>query len=271
MPKTTIYQTPPRTTLPRQDFVPEDFESLIWQKGSAVYYEPAIPCPCKLEGRDNLPNCHNCGGLGWVFLNKTETRMILKGINKNTQYKDWTEEKIGQVSISASKEISFGYMDKITIINGSSTHTQNIYPKLDENKRILYYVVYNIDSIEECFLFIDPNIKLTKLYENVDFIFQDNIFLLNYDKYKNLIIPNKPLKVSIRYRHKPVFFVLDNVRDMIVSFILNGDGNENPISLPVSAIGKRAHEVIDKINIDNSEETFDNSYPPPLKPHCNGN
>jgi hypothetical protein len=254
--KTIIAQTIPNNQgFQRQDFYKPDFESLIYQRGYDVYHEPAIVCPCKIKGSDNKPDCKNCGGTGWVFLNKTRTRMLLHSMNRETKYKDWSEERMGNVSISASDKDQIGFMDKITLLNADSLHTQVLYPILYNNE-LISYLNYPVIEALECFMYIDSNQKLKKLEQDVDFFISGNLFRLGMQYRSSNLNP----QISIRYRHLVVFHIIDITREVIVSNILDQTtGREVPTKLPLSGVGKRAHYILDWSNYS-SEYLFDNSY-----------
>jgi len=257
MTKPIINKTAPEMyRFPRQDFVKEDFNSLIYQKGYELYHEKAIRCSCKIKGMDNLSSCKNCGGSGWVFLNKVKTRMVLQRMNIETKFKEWSEEKMGTVSVSCNDTDSIAFMDKLTLVDGESVHSQNIYPVL-YNDKLFSYTNYYIKEITDCYLFIDPNQKLKRLKENDDFTFENNVFYLNGKYYKE-----DGLRLSIRYKHLLTFHVIDSSRDVMRSFVINEDsGKDEPLAFPLHGIARRAHYVIDYEKF-NSNYIFSNDYTP---------
>ena len=183
--------------------------------------------------------------------------MLLHSMNRETKYKEWSEERMGNVSISASDKDQIGFMDKITLLNGNSLHTQVLYP-VEYNGELISYLNYPVVEIMECFLYINADQKLKKLEQDSDFFVSGNLFRLNL-KYKNTI---PYLQVSIRYRHLVVFHVVDITRDIMVSNTLNEvTGREEPINLPLSGVGRRAHYILDWTNYT-SDYLFNNSYDP---------
>lgn len=238
---------------PQVNFDKNSFEAVIWQKGYRVYHDKATKCPCKVEAHDNLSDCRNCGGSGWIFFNRTETRMILKSMNLDTQYKDWAEETLGTVSISARDGDKIGYMDRITVLDAETLFSEVIYPKTFKNERFAR-VTYDINSIESAFMFSGSKNKLTKLELNTDYTFRDNYFILD-SKYKNY----KDTSITIRYIHAPQYHVIDMPRDTMASPIKNTAGIAEDKLMPISAVGRRAHYVLDEQNY-NGDYLFDNSY-----------
>lgn len=255
--KISITQPPPNLNLfPRQDFNEEDFNSLIYQKGYNVFLEKALLCPCKSKSSDNQSSCLNCGGSGWVFLEKIQTRMLLHSMNLQTKYKEWSLEKLGTATISCSDKDRLSYMDRITLIDSDSIHKEIIYPILYDNK-LFSYLNYNVKEILFCYLFVENKQKLQKLeIKNGDFTAENNIFLLNNKYYKG---EGKLISISLTYRHFVAYHVLDITRDIINSPIMNDlTGKEEIIPLPIAGIGRKSQYVLDpsKYNgtylIDNS-------------------
>lgn len=262
--KIIIHQTQPYSgNLPRQDFINNDFDALIYQKGYNVFHEKAILCPCKSKISDNQSSCKNCAGTGWIFLDKIETRMLLFSMNLQTKYKDWSEEKLGTVSISCMDKDKISFMDKITLIDSDSIHKQIIFPVYLSGK-LFSYLNYNVKEVINCFLFRGVDRKLQKLELDIDFTIENNIFYLS-DKF--YISEEALYSISITYRHFNTYHVLDTTRDVINSFVLNETtGKEESKRLPLSGIGRKAHYILDpsKFNssflLDNTILTEDDSY-----------
>lgn len=255
--KVIISQTNPaglETSLPRQDFEISDFDALILQKGNDVFHERAIVCPCKIKGGDIKPDCQNCAGTGWVFLDKVKTRMLLSSMNVETKYKEWSEEKMGTVSISCMSKDQISFMDRVTIDQDDSIHTQIIYPQLYK-KQLFAYTTYIILETLDVFLFLDTNKKLKRLKVGDDFSFSGNVFILNDKYYKDEV----NLRVSIRYRNSVSYHVIDLTRDIRTTFIRNQQtGREEAIRMPLHGIGKRAHYILDADRFS-TITLFDNS------------
>jgi hypothetical protein len=261
--KIIINQTQPYSgSLPRQDFNEGDFNSLIYQKGYDVFHEQAILCPCKSQVSDNQSSCKNCGGTGWIFLDKIKTRMLLFSMNLQTKYKEWSEEKLGTVSISCMDKDKISFMDKITLIDSDSIHKQIIYPVFLYGK-LFSYLNYNAKEVLSCFLFKTVDNKLFKI-PSTDYSISNNVFYLDNKYYKD---EKTLLSISITYRHYNTYHVLDTTRDVINSFIVNDvSGIEESKRLPLSGVARKAHYILDpqKFNnvyiLDNTTLTENDSY-----------
>lgn len=254
-PQNIVQKAAPDTAgQPQVNFDKTSFEAIVWQKGYRVHHDKAIKCPCKVEGTDNLSDCHNCGGSGWVFFNRVETRMVLRSMNLNTQYKDWSEETLGTVSISASDSDKIAYMDRITVLDAETLFSEVIYPKNYKGVRFAL-TTYDIKSVETVFLFVGSKQALVLLEEGVDYTVADNRFELNYAKYKDF--PHTC--IGIRYIHAPTYHIIDMPRDTMASPIKNISGIPEDKLMPISAVGRRAHFVLDAQNYA-GDYIIDNSY-----------
>jgi hypothetical protein len=238
---------------PSVNFSKDSFEALIWQKGYRVYHDKATKCPCKVKAHDNLSSCKNCGGSGWIFFNRVETKMILASMNLDTQYKDWAEETLGTVSLTARDSDKIGYMDRITVLDAETLFSEVVYPKTFKNERFAR-LTYDIKFIETVFLFSGAQNALTKLEPTTDFTFKNNYIVLDpkYNDYDET-------SITVRYIHAPQYHVVDMPRDTMSSPIKDTEGIPQEKLMPISAVGRRAHYVLDEQSY-NGDYLFDNSY-----------
>jgi hypothetical protein len=238
------------------NFDRNEFQYAIEQKGYTVFVERAIKCPCRSfdSGGNPLTNCRNCGGIGLVFLNKIQTKAIIHSMNLSTQFKEWSEEKIGNASISVNDTDRLSFMDKVTVRDAEVEYSQNIYPRTFMDK-VFAYTVYDIKSVTDLYLFEGEDKPLKRLEQNQDFTFEYNRIYLN-EQYSY----RSPLQLSIRYVHAPTFHIMDMVREAMVS-TTNIDFKDKSVNFPVSYVGRRAHDLKIFLN-ENLAGTyiFDNSY-----------
>lgn len=220
--------------------IKNDFESLIYNKGYNVHHDKLIYCPCKTEKEGLFSvNCINCSGTGYVLVHRNKTKMVLQGMNYETKFKEWSEQKMGMVRITANQLDELNFMDRITLLDAETDFNQVIYPK-KEGKDIYSPLFYEPIKIKDIFLFNGNNKELLKLNEqNYEII--NNILFLKSDF-------EGQLRISIKYSHRPQFHIIDLLRDIIVSDTLNNLEEEKNAKFPTSAIGRRSHYVIDKQN-----------------------
>ena len=54
---------------PQVEFRPDDYSALIGSKGYDCVIEKAVRCPCQGDVDSAKPNCQNCMGTGFIFIN----------------------------------------------------------------------------------------------------------------------------------------------------------------------------------------------------------
>lgn len=262
--KPVTFETPIELGAKNQpEFNKQDFDDSVYTKGYDVYIEKAIKCACVLKANgDALPNCRNCGGTKWVFVNKRLTKAVMQSMNKQTKFLNWSEVDRGTVSITVRDDDKLAFMDRVTNLNLVSTYSETLQIKQTNNK-LLAYTIYPIIVPTECYLFEDSDKPLKQLQLNTDFTISDNKFILN-DSYKQYSI--EELSVSVRYTHFPQYHVLDINRDAMANLgamhsCENPDLNKEYSPLLISAVARKAHYTMDESNID-GESLYDNSYSP---------
>lgn len=231
------------------NFIKSDFDNAIEKKGYNVIHEKALKCPCKSENTNQQSNCKNCGGTGWIFINSTQTKMILHSMNRETKFKDWSEQNLGTVAVSSMIRDQLSYMDRITVVDGRTFFSEVLHLKVisDDDQRLFAFTTYNIKSVFYAGLFISVDQQLTRLIENTDFTFVKNQFFLDESFYDE---NNDDISITIRYEHAPQYHVLDLSRETMQSIVAEPGGNkETVVDLPISAVARRAHYILDNENI----------------------
>ncbi len=252
MAKVVRSQTPP-TLIAKSNpvFDNTEFSAAVWNKGLDVYVEEAVQCPCKTDDNDYLSTCENCLGTGWVFINTTEDRMILVGLNTETKFKEWSAEKLGTVSISSLRRGVLANMDRVTIQDSEVLESEVLYPR-EFGANYFTYTIYPILNIKEIFLFAGATNALTLLEEDVDYTFEGNKILFT-------LTPAPNTTVSVRYNHKLQYHVIDIPHIIRNSYMKNEDGQDELMQLPVHAVARLAHYVVDAPNFV-GDNIFDNTY-----------
>lgn len=257
MKKIVIQSAPNEVNSNAQGFFQDKFEQLIWEKGYRVIREKSVQCPCKSVRVNQLSNCKNCGGLGWVFINPEEIRVVLRNQNENTSYKSWSQENIGNVSISTINSVQLCQMDKLTVLDTLATFGEVRHFRKSDNNILFVYCSYQICDVDYISLFVDESTKLTRLVKDIDYTFEGNkLFLTN--KYVAGWVDDNTYSVTIRYMHQPSYYVTDLPRQVAQSR-KSYSGKEELVDLPISAIGRRSHFVLDMETIAN-DRLIDNSF-----------
>jgi len=172
-----IQPTPNLIGKPRVSFKSEEFNALMYNQGYEITVESSVKCPCKTKNNDHLSTCQNCQGTGYVFINKTQDRAILSSINSDTKLKEWSEEKLGTISITLREITNLSYMDKIIVTDSSVRQSEVLYPFVFDTNYFTY-TIYDIDSVEEIFQFVGAETPLLKLEETTDYTFERNKIII---------------------------------------------------------------------------------------------
>jgi len=254
--KPIIHRTPPNQAgQAKVSLKKNDFDAAIWSQGYNVFIDKAIKCPCKVKSNNHaLSSCKNCGGSGYVFLNRYKSKLILQSMNIDTRYKEWSEERLGTVKITARNEDELAYMDRITLLEGLTIHTETLHPFQIDNK-VKARLNYPPLEIEEISAFVDSETKLKRLEYGTDYTVADNIFTFSDE-----FLAWEHFTVSIRYKHHPTYYIIDLPRGVMETEALNkNNGSNESTRMPIHAIGRRSHYVLDEQDFDN-EFLLDNSY-----------
>lgn len=256
-----VSKSPTTSNNPSPRFDKDQFSDAIWKMGYDIIHEKCLQCPCKSRGSNQLSNCKNCGGTGFIFINPVKTKMILTAINYDKRYKEWSEENLGNVNVTAMDREKLSFMDRLTVSDGEAYFSEVLHINKSTSDLLFAYTSYNIKNIEYAGLFINTDEKLQRLVKDTDYTFDDNRFYLDekyIDEFDNAGDANDELSITVRYKHAPQFYVVSLSREVINTNILV-KGKETSVSMPVAAIARRSHYVLDGENISNTR-ILDNSF-----------
>lgn len=252
---------PTKITVDSQ-FDKSELDGALVNRGNSIIFEKAFLCPCKGKSVDHRNMCRNCGGMGWCFVNPTKTRMIITGIHADgkfnqSQFMEWGMIDAGVVTVTALNDDKLSFMDRITINDTTAEHNEVMFPSLtDDETQLFSYTKYDILSIQFIGLFVDVDTPIKKLEQGVDYTWRDNVILLG-SQYKDLDEPT----ATIRYTHRPMFHIIDILRESMTSKTGSIQTGQQNLFLPTKAIAKRADLVKDVENYD-GDRLLDNSWLP---------
>lgn len=256
-----ITTAPPLQGKGKVNLVLSDFEAQVWNKGQEVYLDKMLKCPCNSIDSGFLSSCRNCGGSGWVLIERIDTKMLLTSINKNTKFKEWSEEKVGTVNVTALSRNKLAFMDRIILRNATMIFNQTLKFKVDPNTGDMFaFTIYPIIFVEFIFIFESTELPLRRLSIDLDYTVVRNKITIISEELKAI----ENLTISIRYTHRPQYHIIDLNREL-----MNSEIDERKIletgEFPVSAIARLSHYVLD-IEDFNGTYYIDNSQPP--DPNC---
>jgi hypothetical protein len=256
MTKKTIVQAAPNLNKQSQiEFRKNDFDAAVELKGLDVLWESAIKCPCadKALGKGvQVPDCQNCLGTGWVYINRIQTKMILQSMNANTIYKDWTEEKTGNVSITARSVDRLNFMDRVTLNEDTSVLSELRSVRVSDDNVNFMFASYPPIDIIEIFAYDGPTVKLNRVIKEFIQISGYNIIITDPDVTEGMVL-------TVRYHYRTQYVVLDLPKEVRSSSIIDLNGARKKIDLPISAMARRVHDHFDAPDYDGFN-VIDNSY-----------
>lgn len=246
MEQKNILQTPnPGLSNFRPEFYKDEFEKAIFAKGYDVLLERAVRCPC--HGRDAaLPDCQNCFGTGYFYVNPTKTKALITNINQTTQYKNWSAELLGTfgVTVIDLDKVNLSYYSRLTFENEFSYFSENLEIR-EMNGEFFVFTTYKIIKVDALYTFTNSYQKLNKTTQ----------FHINPENPYCLILDFEPpenMIVSLYYKHAMECKVIDLPHQSRSSW--NTDkvsGQQKKIQLPVQAIVRVSCFIVsDKPNYD---------------------
>lgn len=259
----SIRKSPPANLigLPNPEFEKNLFDAALWQKGYDCHVDKSIECPCR-GGNENkpLPSCQNCGGVGWVFINPIQTKVLITGVNRDTKYKQWSQELIGNVSVSLRDIEQSGFMDRITILNETAIFSEVRKIRQVEVTPLSFlnfiFLSYEVKNIEDIFVFKADNQKLIRLNSEQWIVNPNNPYSIVFTD--DVLTQSSNLTVSVRYKHNVQYHILDIPHVIRSSNITNGFGQLEKVRLPNQYMARLAHYVL-RPDFD-GDGIIDNSY-----------
>lgn len=251
--RATVKKTAPESIEHQVRFEPHRFNSLVFDKGYDVWIDKAYRCPCAVKSTGQaLPSCNNCLGIGWVFTNRTETRVAIQGIKADVKYENWTKTTSGTARITARAIDKLAFMDRI-ILKDVEGYYNEILRTVKKGNNTIVITEYPIIEIEEIFLFENDKTKLTRLKVNEDFTIIDESklqFVENFTSERTL---------SIRYRHYMTYHIIDMNRD-ITKVRQKGCvmSNEELSEMPINGLIRKAHYLFDNTKYEQEERLIRN-------------
>lgn len=249
-------------------FSVDRFDSAIINKGYNVIHSRALRCPCtNRESISPLPNCENCNGLGWFYIESRATKALVQGMNNQKKFESWSETNAGKAKITSLYEDDVTYMDKFEITDLESNFSQILFVQFTSG--ILFaFTIYEPIKVMNIYLFQGTNNPLKPLYNKIenpsnwDYFIDKNKVVLNQAKYKF----EDDLSLSIRYKHIPVYCVVDIMRELFKTKDKECselcDNNELSLrGMPQLSLAARLHYIFDAKQINGSPVVYDNTVP----------
>lgn len=236
-------------------FDPQKFNSLIWDKGYEVWHDKALRCPCVVKGTgQGLSSCDNCLGIGWIFIDRKETRIAVQQLKADVKYENWSQTTAGMAKITSRSTDKLAFMDKI-VLREVEGYFNEVLKVRDFQGKPTVYCTYEILEIESIFMFNGAKENLVKLQEGLDYTF-DKFRITFNPKFKNI----ENMSITVRYRHYLTYHIIDMNRDIMkVRTKTCSMLNEELENMPISGMARKSHYLFDNLKFEESGRLLENS------------
>ena len=154
---------------PQVFFRPKDFDAAIWSHGYDITCEQAIRCPCQGASGAPMPDCQNCHGSGYFYVNPIQTRALITGLNRITQYVQWAPELMGTAAITVrdtDKEL-ISYLNRIVVNDEYAWFTELKVAHTMVDDIVAVFLSYAPIDIEAVFLYMGADVPLRHCWKKV--------------------------------------------------------------------------------------------------------
>lgn len=112
----------------RADFIPQNFDDMLLQKGMKMDWEEAMVCPCIGETGTGQPdyNCKLCGRTGFIYAPPIEIKGASTGLNGKRNFDNIGFRETGTAYITVPNPIILGYHDRVTFNELTSKYSQPV-------------------------------------------------------------------------------------------------------------------------------------------------
>lgn len=249
-----------------------DFETALDSKAYNVLHEEVLRCPCKERStKGALPNCQNCGGSGYVFINREKTLALISGLKRNPKYNNWSEVDRGTIAVSfAADRDRVAFMDKIVNLDIESIFTQQLIMYY-RNGKIVGHLTYVPTGFQHMYLFDSASKPLVNIPVNSITTNEGSTLIeIDYNTYKEYlrkeeIVDTDTLKATVRFYHNPTYHIIDIIRETH-RFKTTEDANLGKIDnridkrtpYVIHCIARKAHFLLDEPDAS-GESLYDNT------------
>ena len=173
---------------------------------------------------------------------------IVTGVDGSSLIAEWSELNIGTAAITARAVDRMGFMDRVVLLDLEGYFSEILRPTIYRNE-LFAYPVYEPLEVTDIFLHVADGEPLQPL-TTAEFRLDKNRVVFNKDLI-GMVESNDPnakvgnLTVSIRYKHYPVYHIIDVDRELMQ--VREGKPcatrREALTAMPVKVVGRKAEYV----------------------------
>ena len=227
---------------PQVRFRPQDFSSAIWTHGYDAIFETAVRCPCQGTSGAPHPDCQNCHGFGYFFINQMRTKALITGLNRNTETVQWSPELIGTAAITVRAEDRdlMAYFNRVTLEKEYAIFTEMVLCRIMGNGDLATFLTYAPLEIQAVWRYDGPESPLVKLNPNEYSVSPDNPYAVRF--LTGLMAGGTA--ISVLYKHRVEYHLIDLPHEVRASTGKNKkSGALERLEMPIQGIGRRTHLI----------------------------
>lgn len=245
----------------RVDFKKDDFDILVHQKGLELTHEITVKCSCIREINGNAKlTCIDCGGSGYIFIDPCTLRGVIQAIGFNPKKMQYSEVNLGTALLTMRYTERLGWMDRFTIKDGETIFMENTFPlvrTINGSPQMSSLLTYDPIKAVKVFMYVDDSTSQQELIEGTDFSLSGRKLILSDEIMGAAIAAGEQKKyISIRYRHRPQYLVMDVQRDIRNTRQIVAGGEEILNHMPVFCTLKKAHYILNDPGFGSGAETL---------------
>lgn len=236
VPKQNLYGAP------QVRFRPNDFSAAIWTHSYDAIIETAVRCPCQGTSGAPHPDCQNCHGFGYFFINQFRTKALITGLNRSTENLQWSPELIGTAAITLRAEDRdlMAYFNRVTLEHEYAIFTEMILTRKMTNGDVAAFLTYAPIEVQSVWVYDGPDSPLKQLDKSEYGVSQDNPYCIQFQA--GVIAENTSF--SILYKHRVEYHIIDLPHEVRASAGKNKkSGAIERLEMPVQGIGRRTHLI----------------------------
>ncbi|AYP68582.1 hypothetical protein EalM132_00070 [Exiguobacterium phage vB_EalM-132] len=127
--------------VPRADFKPEAFDTLVLQKGYRVLWEQGTFCSCYQESGQPDYNCPVCSGKGYIYVNPTEIRVLVTSINGHKEQNKLGLHEAGSAYLTPTSKDNVGYRDRFLFMDFTMKYSEVLERGAGDTDRLRYEAI----------------------------------------------------------------------------------------------------------------------------------
>ena len=206
----------------RVDFIAENYDKIIAQKGIKCQYEQAVVCQCITQdsGQPDF-NCPICHGSGFRYMPKQDIRVVVSSFNSKVQSESLGIRESGTAYATPPSDIIMGFHDRLSFPDFVCKFSERL-TFLPESKGVSPTTFKDLKQV--IYLLKDDDMY----QESMDFVVSD-------DRYHIKLLGEPPVtrvNMSILYMTTPSYLVVDLLHELRATYSVIKSTEEHFKELP---------------------------------------